>query len=34
MQLGKMNLVKALTGARESVYNILGHDLDGEETLL
>ena len=34
MQLGKMNLVINLTGARESVYNILGHDLDGEEILL
>ena len=34
MQLGKMNLVVNLTGTRESVYNILGHDLDGEEILL
>ncbi len=34
MQLGKMNLVINLTGARESVYNILGHAADGEEILL
>jgi ribonucleoside-triphosphate reductase len=30
MQLSKMNLVINLTGIRESVYNILGHELDGE----
>lgn len=30
MQLSKMNLVINLTGIRESVYNILGHEFDGE----
>jgi ribonucleoside-triphosphate reductase len=34
MQLGKTNLIVNLTGTRESVYNILGHDTDGEEILL
>jgi ribonucleoside-triphosphate reductase (formate) len=34
MQLGKTNLVVNLTGARESVYNILGHETDGEEIFL
>ena len=31
MQLSRMNLVINLTGVRESVYNILGHEFDGEE---
>lgn len=31
MQLSKLNLVINLTGIRESVYNILGHEFDGEE---
>src|SRR5918995_2815497 len=30
MQLSKMNLVINLTGIRESVYNILEHEFDGE----
>jgi ribonucleoside-triphosphate reductase len=30
MQLSKMNLVINLTGIRESIYNILGHEFDGE----
>jgi ribonucleoside-triphosphate reductase (formate) len=34
MQLGKTNLVVNLTGTRESVYNILGHETDVEEILL
>jgi ribonucleoside-triphosphate reductase len=34
MQLGKTNLVVNLTGARESVYNILGHETEGEEIFL
>jgi ribonucleoside-triphosphate reductase (formate) len=34
MQLGKTNLIVNLTGTRESVYDILGHDTDGEEILL
>ncbi len=33
MQLSKMNLVINLTGIRESVYNILGHEFDGEEII-
>ena len=33
MQLSKMNLVINLTGVRESVYNILGHEFDGEEII-
>lgn len=33
MQLSKMNLVINLTGMRESVYNILGHEFDGEEII-
>ena len=33
MQLSRMNLVINLTGVRESVYNILGHELDGEEII-
>lgn len=33
MQLSKMNLVINLTGLRESVYNILGHEFDGEEII-
>jgi ribonucleoside-triphosphate reductase (formate) len=34
MQLGKTNLIVNLTGTRESVYSILGHETDGEEILL
>ena len=33
MQLSRMNLVINLTGVRESVYNILGHEFDGEEII-
>ena len=33
MHLSKMNLVINLTGIRESVYNILGHEFDGEEII-
>jgi ribonucleoside-triphosphate reductase (formate) len=33
MQLSKMNLVINLTGIRESVYNILGHEFDGEKII-
>jgi ribonucleoside-triphosphate reductase (formate) len=33
MKLSKMNLVINLTGIRESVYNILGHEFDGEEII-
>lgn len=33
MQLSKMNLVINLTGIRESIYNILGHEFDGEEII-
>lgn len=33
MNLSKMNLVINLTGIRESVYNILGHEFDGEEII-
>ncbi|HEX5921948.1 MAG TPA: anaerobic ribonucleoside-triphosphate reductase [Nitrososphaeraceae archaeon] len=33
MQLSKMNLVINLTGIGESVYNILGHEFDGEEII-
>lgn len=33
MQLSKMNLVINLTGIREAVYNILGHEFDGEEII-
>jgi ribonucleoside-triphosphate reductase (formate) len=33
MQLSKLNLVINLTGIRESVYNILGHEFDGEEII-
>ncbi|MDW0220487.1 MAG: anaerobic ribonucleoside-triphosphate reductase [Nitrososphaeraceae archaeon] len=33
MQLSRMNLVINLTGVRESVYNILGHEFDGEEVI-
>ena len=33
MQISKMNLVINLTGIRESVYNILGHEFDGEEII-
>jgi ribonucleoside-triphosphate reductase len=33
MQLSKMNLVINLTGIRESVHNILGHEFDGEEII-
>src|SRR5437867_7465095 len=33
MQLSKMNLVINLTGIRESVYNILGHEFDGKEII-
>ena len=33
MQLSKMNLVINLTGIKESVYNILGHEFDGEEII-
>ena len=33
MQLSRMNLVINLTGVRESVYNILGHEVDGEEII-
>jgi ribonucleoside-triphosphate reductase (formate) len=33
MELSKMNLVINLTGIRESVYNILGHEFDGEEII-
>jgi ribonucleoside-triphosphate reductase len=33
MYLSKMNLVINLTGIRESVYNILGHEFDGEEII-
>ena len=33
MNLSKMNLVINLTGIRESVYNILGHQFDGEEII-
>lgn len=33
MQLSRMNLVINLTGLRESVYNILGHEFDGEEII-
>ena len=33
MQLSKMNLVINLTGIRESVFNILGHEFDGEEII-
>jgi ribonucleoside-triphosphate reductase (formate) len=33
MQLSKMNLLINLTGIRESVYNILGHEFDGEEII-
>ena len=33
MQLSRMNLVINLTGVKESVYNILGHEFDGEEII-
>jgi ribonucleoside-triphosphate reductase len=33
MQLSKLNLVINLTGLRESVFNILGHEFDGEEII-
>ena len=33
MQLSKMNLVINLTGIREAVYNILGHEFDGEDII-
>ena len=33
MQLSRMNLVINLTGIRESVYNILGHEFNGEEII-
>jgi ribonucleoside-triphosphate reductase len=33
MQLSKMNLMINLTGIRESVFNILGHEFDGEEII-
>ena len=33
MHLSKMNLVINLTGISESVYNILGHEFDGEEII-
>jgi ribonucleoside-triphosphate reductase len=33
MQLSKLNLVINLTGIREAVYNILGHEFDGEEII-
>jgi ribonucleoside-triphosphate reductase len=33
MQLSRMNLVINLTGVRESVYNILGHEFDGEDII-
>ncbi|MGV8107588.1 MAG: anaerobic ribonucleoside-triphosphate reductase, partial [Nitrososphaerota archaeon] len=33
MQLSKMNLVINLTGIKEAVYNILGHEFDGEEII-
>lgn len=33
MQLSRINLVINLTGVRESVYNILGHEFDGEEII-
>ncbi|HEX2305195.1 MAG TPA: anaerobic ribonucleoside-triphosphate reductase [Nitrososphaeraceae archaeon] len=33
MKLSKMNLVINLTGIRESVFNILGHEFDGEEII-
>lgn len=33
MQLSRMNLVINLTGIRESVYNILGYEFDGEEII-
>lgn len=33
MQLSRMNLVINLTGVRESVYNILGHEFDAEEII-
>jgi ribonucleoside-triphosphate reductase (formate) len=33
MHLSKINLVINLTGIRESVYNILGHEFDGEEII-
>jgi ribonucleoside-triphosphate reductase len=33
MHLSKMNLVINLTGIRESVYNILGHEFDGDEII-
>jgi anaerobic ribonucleoside-triphosphate reductase len=33
MHLSRMNLVINLTGIRESVYNILGHEFDGEEII-
>lgn len=34
MQLGKTNLIVNLTGTRESVFSILGHESDGEEIML
>lgn len=33
MQLSRINLVINLTGIRESVYNILGHEFNGEEII-
>ncbi len=33
MQLSRTNLVINLTGVRESVHNILGHEFDGEEII-